>query len=124
MSYIFSRRGLSLVEGLVVAIIFMIVFSGMAHIYVLCRKKLVVSNRKLKAIYYARETIDRLRSNVEYSNSTVLSVGEHPDPLPSGDLRDNCNGTRTYNVTLGPDDYSTGSGERYKIIKVKVQWKE
>jgi len=113
------RKGVSLVEGIVAALIFMIAFVGMAHIYVLCKKKLVVSNTKLMAINYARETLDRLRSMGDYSTLTS-SI----DSLPSGDLKDNYSGTREYTVELGPDDYAASSGERYKIIKVKVEWAE
>ena len=108
-------------------LIFMIAFAGMAHIYVLCKKHLIVSNTKLMAINYGRETLDRLRSigrkTVDPSEfDIVLPPASKPDNLPSGDLADNRGGTREYTVEWGPNQYP--SGEQYKIIKVKVEWAE
>ncbi|OQX53862.1 MAG: hypothetical protein B5M48_02270 [Candidatus Omnitrophica bacterium 4484_213] len=119
-----NRKGMGLVEGIVAALIFMIAFAGMAHIYVLCKKKLVVSNTKLMAINYARETLDRLRSigRKAHHEPAVFNISPpvHPDFLPPGDR----GWRRTYTVEWGPNDYAASSGERYKIIKVEVEWVE
>lgn len=75
-------------------------------------------------INYARETLDRLRSKEKYF--ALIAPSNFPDSfIPTGeDFEVKHGGTRSYTVELGPNDYATSSGERYKIIEVTADWTE
>ncbi|MFH0839040.1 MAG: hypothetical protein V1893_02520 [Candidatus Omnitrophota bacterium] len=118
-----KKSAFSFVEVLIAAIIVNIVVIGCFGTFLAAKSKVNVTKRRLMALNYAQEKIEELVS-LSFDDASLAVDDYNTNTLPNSELKDGFGGTRTYAVAWGPDDYSTGSGERYKIITVTITWTE
>jgi Tfp pilus assembly protein PilV len=129
VNYINKRRNkaFSFVEVVVAAVVVNIAVMGCFGAFFYAKAKVQATKRQLMALNYAQAEMERLLS-LRNSDSDLDSTTTHlTNTLPTGtgaasELRDTWSGTRTYTITMGPNDY--GASQRYKIITVTVDWTE
>lgn len=120
-----KNTAFSFVEVIIAAIIVNIAILGCFGAFFYSKAKVQSTKRQISAFNFAQEEMERLMS-LKYNDSD-LSIGNHnTNTLPTGgatgELRDYWSGTRTYQVSWGPNDY--GTSQRYKIITITVDWTE
>ena len=125
-----NKYGFSLVEVIVAALILALTVGGILFIF--STEKGVVSRtgRKVQAMDFARQTLERLKNEVSAETWPVGGdLGQvgvaTTDPILPGEtyneFRDKFNATRSYIVTdVNPD----GGEVDYKSVTVTVGWKE
>ena len=105
-----KNTGISLIEVVLAALIFSITSAGLFSTFSAQRIATERSERRLQAVYYARQVLEELRARVDQRNwdSGDLSIGTHN--LSSGAFN------AAYNVTQDP----TG----LRRVDLTVSWNE
>lgn len=116
-----NKKALTLVEIIVSVLIIAIVCAGILSAFVSGHQFMNRSRHRIQALNFAREALDKLRSNYQY-DSGEMSVGSHNeldigDNIIRGEM-DNLSTVLTYTVTAEP---AAGS---YKEVTVSVSWTE
>jgi prepilin-type N-terminal cleavage/methylation domain-containing protein len=120
------QKGFTLTEVLIAMLILSLAAAGMFAVFITGKGFTLRCGRKFEAINFARQTTEHLKDDVRATtwdlSGAPLSLGNHNEPLPSGDLKDKWSGQRNYQVNWGPNDY--GHDQRYKVVTVTVSWNE
>ncbi len=127
-----KKTAFSFVEVIIAAIIVNIAILGCFGAFFYGKAKVQSTKKQISALNFAQEEIERLMSLKYDDTELYLPPGQgatgnyNTNTLPTGgetgELRDYWSGTRTYQVSWGPNDY--GSAQRYKIITITVEWTE
>ena len=138
-----TRRGFTLVETLIGALILTIVGAGIASSYVLESSLLAQASHRLQAINYAMSCADNLMEvasdfggytytyQSSYYGPDELSLGFHSqatDPavatIPDSYFRRQLNGVLEYNVEMLPLYSGVGWGSGITRVTITVRWNE
>jgi type II secretory pathway pseudopilin PulG len=115
-----SRRGISLVEVLVSAMIFAIVSLAVVEFFYLGRAYIREMGLRRTALALAQQKLEELRA--ESFQAAGLTVGSHgPETVT---VAENLSGGRTWSVTWQDDTANgySGSDQDCKEVNVKVVW--
>ncbi|MDP2910727.1 MAG: type II secretion system protein [Candidatus Omnitrophota bacterium] len=117
------KNGFTITEVIVSALIIVILSTGLFSAFWGTQHLLNRARHKAQAYNFALETIDRLRSNFQYSSSPAMDIGAgHAQTqidaagILKGEIA-GLGGTLTYDVT---EPWVSG----YKQVTVKVHWDE
>lgn len=115
------KKGFSLIEVLIGALIIAIALGGLLSVFVGSRKYIHQSQKRLSALNLGRDILDQLRGTVRASDwnaATPLAVGSHTyGKTPKLEKVDY---TITYEVSNAPAINNFSSGNRK--VKVKIQY--
>ena len=117
------KKGFTITEVIVSALIIVILSAGLFSAFWGTQHLLNRARHKAQAYNFALETIDRLKSNFQYSSSPAMDVGAghaQTEIDAAGILKGEVTvlgGTLTYDVT---EPQVNG----YKQVTVKVHWNE
>jgi prepilin-type N-terminal cleavage/methylation domain-containing protein len=115
-----SRRGVSLVEVLVAAVIFAIVSLAVVEFFYLGRAYIREMGLRRTALALTQQKLEQLRGTA--FEAADLSIGSHgPETVAMGE---NLSGARTWSVTWRDDTANgySGTDQDYKEVTVRVVW--
>ncbi|MFH1479611.1 MAG: prepilin-type N-terminal cleavage/methylation domain-containing protein [Candidatus Omnitrophota bacterium] len=130
-----NKKGLTLIEIIVSTLVITLVVTGMVSAFVATNRFLINSNYRVQAYLFAREALDRLRSDYTYYSDTEMVTDAANDPtnyshdelqgIMRGDLAgiSGLNTTLRYNITE-PEDFGDPAKSPYKRVSVRVRWDE
>lgn len=112
-----NKNGISLVEVIVAAVIFVIAAFGMFSTLSMMRVSSDATDERLQAAYFGRQILEELRAKVDQRAFCAttgdfindLSVGVHNYPDPGGQF------TSQYNVTEDPITH-------VRRVDLTIQW--
>ncbi len=122
-----NRKGLTLIEIMISVLIILIAAAGILGAFVGGHQLMYYSKHRLQAMNFAREALDKLKCDYEYTSS-AMAAGNHDevsDPaicasgnIIRGEMQGLNSAVLTYNVSAEPEIDS------YKEVTVSVQWTE
>jgi len=115
-----SRRGVSLVEVMVAAVIFAIVSLAVVEFFYLGRAYIREMGLRRTALALAQQKLEQLRATA--FEAADLTVGSHgPETVAMGE---NLSGARAWSVIWRDDTANgySGTDQDYKEVTVKVAW--
>ena len=115
-----DRKGLTLTEVIVSALIITILAAGLFGAFSGTQHFLNRARHKAQAYSFAIEAMDKLRSNYQYSDSAMAVASGHLEAEIGSILRGELSGLSpalTYNVT-------EPAANGYKEVTVSVSWNE
>jgi len=118
-----NKKGFTLIEVIVAALIVAILSAGVASAFWGAQHFLNRARHRVQAYNFAIESLDRLKSNYQYSSDPAMDIGVNHDEteidaggILRGDIA-NLGGTLKYDVT---EPQVNG----YKQVTIKVEWHE
>ncbi|MBU1061968.1 MAG: type II secretion system GspH family protein [Candidatus Omnitrophica bacterium] len=121
-----NKKGLTLVEIIVSVLIITLLCAGLLGAFVGGHHFMNRSRHRMQALNFAREALDKLRSNYQYASSE-MAAGSHDESEIGGNI---VRGEMANFPPIAPDDpltYSVSAepaSGSYKEVTVSVKWEE
>ncbi len=115
-----DKRGLTLVEVIVAALILAVTTAGMLATFLMAKNAVARAGRQIQALESARQRLEVLKNEVRPSwddSGEPLEVHESSWEALAGELYQ-FSGQRKYKVEAGP------AADTYKKVTVTVDWTE
>lgn len=120
-----NKKGVTLTEVIIAAFIITLLSAGMLGSFIGARQFLNRVRHRMQALNFAREALDRLRSNYTYRAAPEMDTGSHDASGIGASIRGELANfiaavpkPFTYDVSAEPQPDS------YKAVTVTVTWKE